>query len=136
MTLSLSMTLTGGPALRQTLEALGREAPVVMGEAMFEDAEATMTEIKEVPIVPVDTGVLRASGYVVPPEVTPVEAVVTLGFGGAAAAYAIVQHERLDYRHPVGQAKYLEAPVRRNAARTVSHLVRRGREWLARRARR
>jgi hypothetical protein len=36
---------------------------------------------------------------------------VVLGFGGAAKAYAVPQHERLDYRHTVGQARYLADAV-------------------------
>lgn len=34
---------------------------------------------------------------------------VTIGY---SAVYAAVQHERLDYHHSVGQAKYLEQPYR------------------------
>lgn len=30
-----------------------------------------------------------------------------LSFGGPAAPYALVQHERLDYAHTVGEARYL-----------------------------
>lgn len=31
---------------------------------------------------------------------------------GYSAPYALVQHERLDFQHRVGQAKYLEQPIR------------------------
>jgi hypothetical protein len=30
-----------------------------------------------------------------------------LGAGGAASEYALVQHENLEFRHTVGEAKYL-----------------------------
>lgn len=54
--------------------------------------------------VPVDKGILRNSGRVTGPDV---EAVVRLTFGGPAAPYAFIQHERLDFHHPVGEARYL-----------------------------
>jgi len=53
--------------------------------------------------VPVETGALRASGAVEQPQPLAVE----LSFGGAAVPYALVQHERLDYHHKVGEARYL-----------------------------
>lgn len=67
------------------------------------------------------TGVLRASGVLKPPAVTGTHVEVTMGYGGAASAYALYQHENLSLNHPdptdsrsdpAGQAKYLEAPVR------------------------
>lgn len=36
---------------------------------------------------------------------------VIVGYGGAASAYAAIQHENLSYHHNVGQAKYLEQPA-------------------------
>jgi len=56
-----------------------------------------------------------------PPSVTGSSVEILLGYGGAASAYALYQHENLDLRHPdptnphsdpKGQAKYLETPVR------------------------
>ena len=72
--------------------------------ALREFAETEMTEAKR--RTPVDTGVLRASGFV-----SPVEDGVRLAYGGAASDYAIYVHENLDANHPVGEAKYLERPV-------------------------
>lgn len=37
----------------------------------------------------------------------PASNVVLLVAGGPAAEYAIVQHERMDYHHDVGEARYL-----------------------------
>lgn len=62
---------------------------------------------------PVDTGALRESGYATMPDSGNR---VEIGFGGhgntsASGAYpedyAIPQHEREDYNHRIGQAKYL-----------------------------
>jgi hypothetical protein len=65
---------------------------------------------------PVDQGTLRASAPIVSKfTITPTEAVATLGYGGAASAYARRQHEDLSFRHTVGKAKFLEDPIMRNA---------------------
>ena len=61
--------------------------------------------------VPVDTGTLKASGTVLPPEREGSRVTVTLGFGGAAKDYAEIQERREDFHHKVGQAHYLETAV-------------------------
>ena len=68
-----------------------------------------MTESKKQ--CPVDVGTLRSTGHVQGPETSGGHVVVTLGYGGPAAPYAIVQHERLDFHHTVGKAKFLEVPM-------------------------
>jgi hypothetical protein len=64
--------------------------------------------------VPVDLGALKGSGYVTLPVVTRDAVRVELGYGGPAKAYAVVQHERTEYKHETGEAKFLENAV--NAA--------------------
>ena len=76
--------------------------------------------------VPVDTGVLRGSGIVTGPDPS---GAVALTFGGAAAPYAIRQHEELGYRHTVGEARYLIRGVQRweaggNARRSLAKIAR------------
>lgn len=61
--------------------------------------------------VPVDTGVLRSSGQVEGP--TGIKGDVILSFGGAAAPYALVQHENTQFAHKVGEARYLVRGVER-----------------------
>lgn len=73
---------------------------------------------------PVDQGVLRASHYVTPPEQVEVgRPTVRVGCGGGAAKpYALIQHERLDFHHAEGEAKFLENAAKheaQNAARTI-----------------
>jgi hypothetical protein len=82
-----------------------------------ETAEEIMAASKEE--CPVDTGALRATGHVQRPS--PDE--VVIGYGGVAAPYALVQHERLDYQHTVGKAKYLEDPFRRLTANATAELA-------------
>jgi hypothetical protein len=82
-----------------------------MAKKLYEDAEEVMRESKE-RYVPVDTGALRASGHVERPRISGSRASVDLGFGGPAVEYAEYVHEDLNAQHAVGQAKYLEIPLR------------------------
>lgn len=85
-------------------------------EALVIEGETVMTRAKR--LTPVDTGALRSSGRVQAPVLeSPTRASVTLGFGGPAKVYAIYVHEDLNARHRVGQAKFLEQPVREAASR-------------------
>ena len=78
--------------------------------------------------VPVDTGALRASGYVEAPITVGSDVIVVLGFGGSAEPYALVQHEEESYRHTVGEHHYLSKPVNEAAAgferRLAAHVAR------------
>ena len=56
-------------------------------------------------------GLLRSSQVVLPAENHNDKITVTIGFN---TVYASVQHERLDFRHDDGQAKYLETAMRAN----------------------
>jgi hypothetical protein len=82
-----------------------------MGRKLYQDAEEVMTESKE-RYVPVLTGALRASGHVEQPRTNGSRVSVQLGFGGSAVEYAEYVHEDLNAQHAVGQAKYLEIPLR------------------------
>ena len=82
-----------------------------MGRKLYQDAEEVMTESKE-RYVPVLTGALRASGHVGQPKANGSRVSVELGFGGPAVGYAEYVHEDLNAQHAVGQAKYLEIPLR------------------------
>lgn len=82
--------------------------------------------------VPVDLGVLRASHYVTEPEMDGGEVHVVVGCGGGPAKpYAIVQHERLDYRHGEGEAKFLENASREEAPRAADLIARFAKASLA-----
>ena len=64
---------------------------------------------------PIDTGDLRANCSVSPVEQGAEAVSVTVGYD---LPYAIVQHERLDFRHPKGGGpKYLENPFNANKAK-------------------
>lgn len=105
----MRITIDGIDKLRARLDPA--KAPRQLAGALFVEANRIMT-ISKRDHVPVDQGTLRASGFVARPAVTKRKAAVTMGYGGAAAQYALVQHERTDFRHTVGGPKYLERPVR------------------------
>ena len=86
--------------------------------ALYLEAESIMTDSR--PLVPWETGVLKASGYVNPATPTSVE----FGYGGAASAYALVQHEHTEFNHPRGgQAKYLLTAIQQHATNLDSRLA-------------
>lgn len=77
--------------------------------AVEQAAQAVLEESQR--LVPVDTGALKDSGRVTRDGL---EAVISYGEEDPAntAAYAVAQHERLDFHHPGGgQAKYLETAM-------------------------
>lgn len=119
--------LHGLEELGAWLEAAAEKAPHLLGSGLYQEAEAVMTESKEQ--VPVEIGTLKNSGHVQLPEYLGDAVTVRMGYGGAAAAYAWIQHERLDFMHPHGgKAKYLEDPVLKAAAgighRLAEHIAR------------
>lgn len=92
--------------------------------ALLDEAEALLNDSKE-NYVPVDLGILRSSGHVASPVVLGSLVYVDLGYGGAAAPYALAVHENpraghtkgvspsgRPYKHwaATGQWKYLEKP--------------------------
>lgn len=93
---------------------------------------------KAINLAPLEEGTLRGSGTVTMivngtryegegALVAAIEAVTALARAGVAyhvdaetsfnTVYAAAQHERTDYHHDVGQAKYLEQPFRENLNR-------------------
>lgn len=124
----MSLTLSGGPEFLRRLAALGDRGPQAAAGALYREAERIMTRSKE-EYVPVDDGTLRGSGHVQLPEISGNTVTVTMGYGGAAAAYALAVHEHLSEHSPpswqVAEAagrpvqfhptnhgpKYLEIPV-------------------------
>ena len=103
------------------LTDLSRKAPKAIERAVYRFAQIEMTEMKR--LVPVDTGALKGSGFVEQPVRTGNKVTLTLGFGGAAADYAIPVHEDLEAFHRVGQAKYVEQPLAESAAHFPSRVA-------------
>lgn len=116
-----------GKRIEKLAQKLGEALPSglrLIGEEIMLDVKASRPGAG----VPVDKGPLRASGRVEGPE--GINGVVTLSFGGAAAVYALVQHEDTSLRHKVGEARYLVRGVERWRRDGVS--ARRARQELQR----
>jgi|SRR5581483_8221599 len=115
--------ITGGDEFIRKMRLAPDLAVKALESAMFEEQSAVIAEAQS--RTPVDTGVLRASGTVLPPEQRGDKIEVEAGFGGAAAAYAIRQHEDMSLNHATGQAKFLEQPFLERAPKIPSNLSRR-----------
>lgn len=73
------------------------------------NAGAHVLLAKADPLVPEDTGKLRASGRVTQDgdrAVVSFSAIAPDGYD-----YAAIQHERMDFQHEHGQARYLDQPM-------------------------
>lgn len=112
MALALKIGLAGVDKVLKAAEKLGDRYEQAIKAGLYGLGEEIMTDSKQ--RVPVDFGTLKGSGYVTLPVEDARTLKVELGFGGPAEAYAIVQHERTEYRHEVGEAKFLENAI--NAA--------------------
>lgn len=119
-----SVKITGLDDLHRALKKAGPLALVALTAAAVQEQEQVITDGKQ--RTPVDTGTLRGSGTVLPPNVSGTGVEVIAGFGGAASEYAIYVHEDLTANHPVGQSKFLESAflervpgMPRRMARTV-----------------
>lgn len=124
--------------LDETLDALEEmedKSEEAIAATLRTEGEAIMTDVKASRPgkgVPVDTGALRSSGVVRGPELaSPGNPQVRLTFGGPSAPYALVQHERLDYTHSVGEPRYLVRGFRRRArGGTVEDALQEQLKWL------
>ncbi len=107
--MKISVEFKGTEKVMKALQALGERAQKAMGAALYQEGNDILRAAKI--ITPVKTGVLKGSGFVGMPQYSGASVTVDIGFGGAASAYAVIQHEELDYKHtPPTQAKYLEQP--------------------------
>lgn len=106
-----NIDLRGIPILGKILAAAQKpDFMTLVAQGVYAEASAIMLTAKR--RVPLDQGTLRASGIVNQPVVFGTSWSLTMGFGGAASAYALIQHENLTFNHRAGRsAKYLENPV-------------------------
>lgn len=86
---------------------------------LFEFAHHILEEAKR--LVPKDTGDLRNDSGVSP---SADGLTMTVWFGAqAASSYAVRQHEETGYHHLIGQAKYLETPLKEHAGEMTGVLA-------------
>jgi hypothetical protein len=122
---------TGVEAMQAKLRRIAQRFPERVARFLYREAEFVMTDSKQhyVPVAEVRGGTLRGGGYVKPPVRTGRTIRVELGYGGAAAAYALAIHEHPSphsppswrgvtvHFHPTGHGpKYLERPLMKHVA--------------------
>jgi len=118
----MSFKLLGLEQMKANLLRAAAKFPALVEAALYQEAQIEMTESKR--RVPVEHGILRGSGTVHRPTRSGRRISVMLSYGGPAEAYAIVQHERLDYLHPRGgQAKYLESVLNESMPHMAARLA-------------
>lgn len=110
--MSLHFVLLGTPELMRVLTLGGERAVPVMSTALYEEMLEVLAESMR--IVPVDTGVLRSSAAILPPEISGTLVKITVGYGGAASKYALRVHDMPSIRNPTKpgtQSHYLSDPM-------------------------
>ncbi len=128
MSKQFELTLDGMPQVLSTLKALAAEADPAMRAALVQEGTLLMADSQK--LVPRDLGTLAGSGTVQEETGTSIPSVL-VGYGGAAAPYALSVHENprsgktggvspsgQKYKHwaKVGQWKYLEEPFKARTA--------------------
>jgi hypothetical protein len=107
----------GAAEMKATIARIAARVPDVVLAALYQVVEEKVTICKDRSPVYVGPpgpgkpipGVLRASIHQVGPCRDGRRVWTTIEAGGAAGAYAAVQHETLTFHHTVGQAKYIES---------------------------
>lgn len=109
----MAVRFRGFDRVRRKLKRMASEAGAETASGTRILAEHVLTDVKNSRPgrgVPKDRGTLANTGRATGPDA---EGVVRITFGGAAAPYALAQHERTDYRHTLGEARYLVRGVER-----------------------
>lgn len=114
---TITVEVLGIPAVQQRLERMMAEVVPLMGIALQQEADAILEASQ--PLVPVDTGALRASGRTLDVEIHGQVVQSGVFYGGPGegfertpSQYALRVHEDLSMRHPHGgQAKFLAQPA-------------------------
>jgi hypothetical protein len=141
--------LEGAAEAVNNLAALVRDLDSATPVALYQEAQDIMRESKRQ--VPVDTGRLRATGYVTPPQKDEQgRDYVELGYGTDYALYVHeipppeegaphprqIQPGTRTARHVTGKWKYLEDPIKERADRIPENIRRRAQHVLEKYAKR
>lgn len=124
--------------LDETLDALEEmedASDEAMAVALRGEGEAIKTDVQASRPgkgVPRDEGILASTLSVEGPDMaSPGEPEVRLVAGGPAAPYALAQHERMDYGHDLGEARYwVEGYRRRARGGTIEDALNAQLKWL------
>ena len=111
-----SLKITGIDEAVRNLKNIDRVTPQALGAAVHMEMELLRTYILQGRRIPVDVGTLVNSLTLQPTKIRGDTITATLGVGGQASDYALIQHERMDFHHPgQGGPKYLEYPAKERA---------------------
>lgn len=112
----------------------GAQAAKIAGQAIMEEADVIADVSKDLCPVALDGGTLRSSFDMdTQPSIVGNKAVVEMGYGGSAKAYALRVHELLgdvNWTTPGTGAKYLERPVVEAGPDIASRIAKRFEEKL------
>jgi hypothetical protein len=117
--------LNGLDGVKRQIAELFAKAPGAVGAALYQEGLAV--DAVAVQKTPVDTGRLRATHYVGPPQTNGDHIEVPVGFG---TDYAVYVHERTDVAHTTGEAKFLEKAMHERSSGFEVRLARRARKNL------
>ncbi len=118
--------IEGTEPLLRTLENMMLDFKNELAEGVWLELSSVMNKSKKE--CPVDTGRLRASGYVFDPMISFDEIICQLGY---ATEYAIYVHENLEARHdPPTKAKFLEDPLVQAMPTMIPNMVARARKLI------
>lgn len=99
------------------IRAAAKELDAVMPSGIRAIAEEIMTDIKlsrPGKGVPKRDGHLQNSGRVIGGgKIGDSTTRISLVFGGPSAPYALIQHERMDYHHKLGEPRYMVRGIQR-----------------------
>jgi len=104
--MSFGLIIKGVSEVLKELEKQSERCEGALGAALYQEGLAL--DSSAVMQMPVDTGRMRATHYVTPPEMTRDGPVVEVGCG---TDYAIYVHEREEIHHDVGGSKFYEIPL-------------------------
>ena len=115
-----AIEITGLSKLIKITNTGAEVAKQAIAKGLYLEAQMAFNESQT--LVPIDTGILRSSGHITSPVVTPESVEITIAYGGPATDYAYIVHERIYapsgkkvYHKPPTRAKYLETPVKRRS---------------------
>lgn len=138
MKIALKMDMKSMATLFGKMQGVLNDTIQEAGDGMYEFGRDVIM-IQSAEECPRDTWTLVASGYIKRPRYFSDRVIVDLGYGGSedkknpksgqmASEYMVEVHEDLTKTHPVGNAKFFENPVRRNAMGMPMHVSGRIRE--------
>lgn len=119
--MSKHWTFKGIRQLEKQLNRKTKDIDYASSEGLV-NAAKYLLELSQ-PLVPVDTGRLKASGNVYKQNKNTVYVSYQAFNPVNDYDYAPIQHENLMFNHNIGQAKYLEQPFRENMDEIVNRIA-------------